>query len=189
METGDILLFQSNFSGSFGWWAWVVSFITHSKWTHVAIILKDPTFIDESYKGLYVLECGSENWEPKWGVMVSPLAKILQDPTHKCIAYRQLNCEKPIETSKLEAIYTTIAGKAYDTDPLELAGIQLKSAMLTNPRKLDKFVCSTLIAYVYTALGLLPRSTNWFFFEPWHFSTSNADLQLVGCDLGNEILL
>ena len=62
MKNCDILLFQSNFKGIFGWWAWIVSIVTQSKWTHVALILKDPTYVDPKYEGVYVLECGSEKW-------------------------------------------------------------------------------------------------------------------------------
>ena len=185
METGDILLFESNYTGAFGWWAWVVSFVTRSKWSHVAVILQDPTYIDESYKGIYVLESGSEQWADNWGVIVSPLERILDDKTHKRVVHRKLyNAEIP--KAKLEVLYTTIINKRYVTNPIELAAIEFKSKWLANPRELDKFVCSTLVAYVYTALGLMPRITNWFFYEPCDFSETNKGLKLVNCYLGEE---
>lgn len=90
IKSCDILLFESNYRGWFGWWGWIVSKVTRSKWTHVALILKNPTYVDATYKGLYVLESGSEPWNNNWGVMVSPLDKVLEDPSHKCVAVRKL---------------------------------------------------------------------------------------------------
>ena len=187
LDTGDVLLFESNYTGSFGWWAKIVSFVTGSKWTHVALILKDPVYIDKSYRGLYVLECGSEEWADKWGVIVSPYEKVVSDTSHKRISCRKLETNIDLSEDKLKVIWNTIEGKQYDTNPIELVAIQLRNRWLANPRKLDKFVCSTLVAYVYTALGFLPRETNWFFFEPWHFSDANTKLQTQNCLLGKEI--
>ena len=186
MNSGDILLFQSNYTGAFGWWAYIVSLVTRSKWTHVAMVLKDPTFIDESFKGLYVIESGTESWVREWGVIASPLDKILSDRSHLCISYRKLNTTHAIKTDALEAIYVSIKNKPYDTNPSELLGNALKSTWLSKPRELDRFVCSSLVAYIYTALGLLPEDTSWFFYQPWHFSSENPNLRLKNCSLDKE---
>ena len=183
MDNCDILLFQSNFKGLFGWWAWIVSIVTRSPWTHVALVLKDPTFIDPSYKGLYVLESGSEDWENHWGVMVNPLDKVLKTHEHKKVVTRKLYYNVLID--QLEVIYNTIRFKKYDTNVTELLGNELQSSLLANPQESDKFVCSSLVAYVYTALGLLKNDTKWFYYQPKHFSKA-FKLQLVKGHLGEE---
>ena len=185
MKNCDILLFQSNYRGWFGWWGWIVSKITRSKWTHVALVLKDPTYVDSSYKGLYVLESGSEPWNNTWGVLVSPLDRVLDDSSHKCVALRRL-LDVDIPNHQLEIVYRTVKGKKYDTNVLDLLGNELKSKWLANPRELDKFVCSSFVGYVYTALGLLKEDTPWFFMQPWHFSTENDKL---GVKLSDEIYI
>ena len=187
MKNCDILLFQSNFRSFFGWWAWIVATVTQSKWTHVALVLKNPTYIDPSYDGVYVLESGSEKWSKRWGVIVSPFSKILNDKSHKLIAYRSISVNIP--NTQMEIVYNTIKDKKYDTNVLELLGNELRSSWLANPRELDKFVCSSLVGYVYTALGLLDNDTPWFYMQPWHFSSENKDLKLVHCKLSPEVIV
>ena len=186
METGDVLLFESRYKGAFGWWAWIVSLVTRSKYTHVALVLKDPTYICKEYKGLYVIECGSEEWESRWGVLVSPLQKILDDDSHSHVYHRALHTSIDVDLL-MPSIYTTVMNKTYDTNLLELLGNELKSKLLANPRELDRFVCSSLVGYIFTALGALPKETKWFFMQPKHFSQSNTTLPLVRSSLGPEI--
>lgn len=187
MDNGDILLFQSNYRGMFGWWARIIRFITRSKWTHVAMILKDPTFINPNFKGLYVIESGSEPWCKTWGTIVSPLHNVLSSPDHDLIAHRKLFWNIP--NDELKVVYNTVVDKPYDTDPLELLGNELQSSLLANPKEANTFVCSTLVAYMYTALGLLPNNTKWFYFQPWHFSKQNRNLKLLHGYLGEEHIL
>lgn len=184
MDNCDILLFESNYKGRFGWWAWIVSLFTRSKWTHVALILKDPTWINPEFKGDYVLECGSEDWEDYWGVMVSPLSSVINSGEHKRIVRRKLYYNVPLEDIK--TVYRTVKYKKYDTNLIELLGNETQYKLLANPRESNKFVCSSLVAYIYTALGLLPDDTKWFYFQPWHFSKSNSKLKLLKGYLGEE---
>lgn len=189
MNTGDLLLFQSSFSGYFGWWTYIVSVVTRSRWTHVAMILKDPTYIHPDYIGDYVIECGSERWAKTIGVIVSPLRKIVEDDSYKVIAHRRLIRSEKVLQCDMNIVYTTVMDKPYDTNPGELLGNELQSKWLCRPREMNKFVCSTLVAYMYTALGLLPKNTSWFFYQPWHFSSENARLFMSGCHLGKEEIL
>ena len=52
LDSGDLLLFQGKHS--------IVSSIircfTNSKWTHVAMVLKNPTYINNTLNGYYVLQ-------------------------------------------------------------------------------------------------------------------------------------
>lgn len=186
MNTGDLLLFQSNFKGLFGWWAYIVSIVTRSKYTHVAMILRDPIYVDKTYKGLYVIESGSEKWEKKWGTIVSPLDKVINGSGHKHIYWRKLRIEEEIN-EMMPVIYKTVMDKEYDTNIFELIGNEMKSEYLSNPRELNKFVCSSLVGYIYTVLGLLPEKTKWFFMQPKNFSyKENPNLQLVDCKLDIE---
>ncbi len=61
LRTGDILLFDYEGDNSFfQLFSYIIGKTTHSKYTHVGVILKDPTFIHPSLKGLYVWESGYE---------------------------------------------------------------------------------------------------------------------------------
>ena len=60
MKTGDLLLFSYNGDGFFGCFTECIKKCTHSKFSHIGMIIEDPTFIDPTLKGIYV-------WESSWG--------------------------------------------------------------------------------------------------------------------------
>ena len=95
-KTGDILLFSTNC-----WYSKLIEFFTHSKFSHIAIILKDPIFINPKLKGLYILESGAEkkpspeDENKKYGVQITKLEDILNSYDTNNLGnlyYRKLDC-------------------------------------------------------------------------------------------------
>ena len=83
LETGDLLLFTGHTTGFLKYFSCLIEYATHSDFSHIAMVLKDPTFIDKSLKGLYVWE---SSWEGKpdpqdgkikLGVQITPLHEII----------------------------------------------------------------------------------------------------------------
>ena len=72
LKTGDLLLFcgRNNIISDF------IKYYLGSKYTHVAIYLKNPTYLDENLLGDYVLECGYEPGKI-FGVQITPLKDLL----------------------------------------------------------------------------------------------------------------
>ena len=58
LQTGDIILFSNKKS----WFSRLIEWKTQTKWSHVAIVLKDPTYINPSLQGLYIWESGAEKF-------------------------------------------------------------------------------------------------------------------------------
>ena len=86
LETGDILLFSPSTKTEHGimrFLDWMIQSTTDSSYTHVAFVLKDPTFINPVLKGLYIWESAYEgtpdpqDGKIKFGVQITPL--------HQCI--------------------------------------------------------------------------------------------------------
>ena len=84
LKTGDILLFNNKASGFMSYFASMIRIGTHSNYTHIAFIIKDPTFINPNLKGLFAWESGWEG-EPdpqdnkiKLGVQLTPLNEIIE---------------------------------------------------------------------------------------------------------------
>ena len=84
LRTGDLLLFTEHSDGLFECFLSMIRWGTHSNYTHVAMILKDPSFIHPSLKGTFVWE---SSWEGKpdpqdgkikLGVQITPLEEILK---------------------------------------------------------------------------------------------------------------
>ena len=83
LKTGDLLLFNNHSGGLFGTFTNLIKWGTHSNYTHVALVLKDPTFIHPSLKGLYVWEStyngcpDPQDGKIKLGVQITPLLECL----------------------------------------------------------------------------------------------------------------
>ena len=176
LQTGDVLLFTN----SEGWGTWLGRMIkwgTHSNWTHSAIILKDPDFINPTLKGLYIWESGLEIAGPdpqdgkhKFGVQIAPLAEI--ENKGKIFVRRAKNHEKYFTKEKLKEIHSVVYKTPYDYNPLDWIQALLKFDL--NPQKTDRFWCSAFVGYIYTQCGLLPEDTDWSILTPNDFDvTSN----------------
>lgn len=177
LKTGDILLFSSNGTGFFKYFSDLIKWGTHSKFTHVAMVLKDPTFIHPALKGLYVWESG---WEPgtdpqdgkhKLGVQITPLHEILhlyKENGGECY-YRSLDCDPScFSKTNLEKIHHVVYNKPYDICPLDWVEAYLQKDV--SPQKTDRFWCSSFVGYIYTQCGILESDMDWSILRPSDFS-------------------
>ena len=79
LETGDIILYSEKI-----FYERVIQYFTNSKYTHIAMMLKDPIYINPSLKGLYIIESGVESFndaednEKKFGVQIVSFDKIME---------------------------------------------------------------------------------------------------------------
>ena len=97
LKTGDLLLFSAHEKGPLKYLSWLIEYFTHSDFTHVAMILKNPTFIHPSLKGTFVWE---SSWEGipdpqdgkiKFGVKLTPLHESLAFED-RSVFLRRLSC-------------------------------------------------------------------------------------------------
>jgi len=197
MNTGDIILF----CGKKNIVSCLIRWYLGTPYTHVGIIIQDPTYIDPEYKGTYVLESGLEKGS-NFGVQLTKLDYLL-DTYKGNIYHRKLAARKPISEMETEFanIYKSLAGRPYDlslTDALFLRmnpktdkdETSIMDWFHANHRKTDTFVCSALVGYVYMYWGFLPNEIEWSEFEPASFSANNEKLALnKDCLLGPEIKL
>ena len=193
LKTGDLILFNSSPSGIFNIISSMIKIGTHSNYTHIGIILKDPSFIEPSLKGLYVWESGWEG-EPdpqddkvKLGVQITPLHEMLENFKDAQIAIRKVECPPNTFNNKiLKSIHKTVYEKPYDIMPL--AWILAIFRKDIKPQRTDRFWCSALVGYIYTKCGLLKEDTDWSILRPCDFSII-ADNYLKfneGFNLSNE---
>ena len=104
LKNGDILLFQSRgtcFGGC-------IQFFTSSKFTHVGMVLENPTYIDPKLnEGLYLLESGSEPFNDaedntnKLGVQIQKLLPVLNEYGKNYVFCRQLKSLSNFPTKKM----------------------------------------------------------------------------------------
>ena len=201
LETGDIILFSSNY-----WYSNLIEYFGQSKYSHVGMVLKNPTYIHPSLNdGLYFIESGYENmkdvedYKKKFGVQINKLDKII-DQNKKAgtkIFYRKLVLEDEKKrltfSAILEKAHKIIHNKPYNTIVQDWvrAEIALKEKSFdhfTNAinKKTSTFWCSALVAYLYVQLGLLDENTPWTIVPPKEFSETSSILKFVGCSLDKE---
>jgi|SaaInlStandDraft_1057018.scaffolds.fasta_scaffold01052_19 hypothetical protein len=191
LHTGDIILLKGN-----AWYSKLIEYFGYSKYSHVAMVLKDPTFIRPDMKGLYVIESGYEGViditdnKTKYGVQVNKYEDFI-NKVKKCAYYRKLNVSNEIRKNfyeKLKNIYKIIYDKPYDINILDW--IKAEKSIIDNKykdvKRTDCFWCSALVAYIYQKLGLI-EDCSWSLVAPREFSGEGKLLKFKNCNLGNII--
>ena len=147
LDTGDLLLFAGTNSGLLGLMDKAITYFTKSPYTHVGVVLKDPTFIHSSLKGLYLWESGWENGNPdpqdgkvKIGVQLTPLEEVIKNNKGKYFI-RKLICEddifnKTFTNDNLEKIHKEVYDKPYDFNPLDWIGALFRLDL--SPKKTNR---------------------------------------------------
>lgn len=195
LQTGDVLLFvEEHETGFMGWFNWAIRKVTHSDYSHCAMVLRDPSFIHPSLKGLYFWESGwegtpdAEDGKVKLGVQITPLDSFMKNYKGK-LYVRQLNKGKDhITDQKLTDIHDVVYNKPYDIVPMDW--IQAISRKDNRPQKTDRFWCSALVGYFWVKLGFLPAETDWSTIRPSDLSSLSDQLKMCDdCEYGPDCTL
>lgn len=193
-QTGDILLFKSDC-----WYSQLIEYFGYSDYSHVAMILKDPTYINPEFKGLYIIEsgyetfCDAEDNKHKFGVQINKLETVLEKDNN--IYYRKLilkdeNIRKSFDHI-LKNAHDHVHNKPYDVNVYDWLNAKLcldehsyeKRENDDNARRTDRYWCSALVAYLYSKMGLLDDAP-WSLVAPKEFSEENMGLLKFNCELG-----
>jgi len=195
MDTGDIILFSTN-----KWYSELIEIGDECVYSHCGIVLKDPTYIDPSLNGLYLLESGMEPFRDvvdhqyHFGVQIVPLIDVVNEYVikkegsmfHRSLEYKR---DKDFE-EKLVEIYKVVKDKPYNCDPFDwleaLFGFHFFDRKITS-----RFWCSALVGYVYVKLGLIQDSIDWSLITPREWSSSCVEkiIFLKGAYLDKEVKL
>ena len=196
LSTGDLLLFDSKGSGIMGFFSSLIKKITKSNISHIAMVLKDPDFLDPPLKGLYVWESNYEgkpdpqDGKIKFGVQITPLEEILNDyrKNKSKVFVRKIICYPNLfSKNNLEDIHKVVYNKVYDINISDwIEGIERKD---NKPQKTDRFWCSALVGYIYTKCDVLTPYTDWSLLRPSDFTTKyNNNLNFLNnACLGDEV--
>jgi len=202
-DTGDILLFSNKtFIPSR-----MIEYLSGSIYSHVGIILKDPTYIKPELKGLYILEStgltdvlDAEDNVLKTGVQIRCLTDVCKE-YDGAIFWRKLHCvrdEKFYQT--ISDVHAEVYNKPYDFDLIDwLEG--LLNIQLTDVHRTSKFFCSAMVTYIYHRLGFVDENTAWTIIRPKdlgtefstvptrYFANDVSRINIINCTLDNEIMI
>ena len=129
LKTGDLLLFNDHSGGLFGGFTSMIKWGTHSNYSHIAMVLKDPSFIHPCLKGTFVWESSWEgkpdpqDGKVKLGVQITPLKEIIDAYGGKGIFVRKIECDNSFfSPEKLEEVHKIVYNKPYDIVPTDWVG-------------------------------------------------------------------
>ena len=188
LKTGDLILFNYQATGCFGCFTKCIKWGTHSNYSHIGMILRDPTYIKPNLKGLFVWE---SSWEGhpdpqdnkiKLGVQITPINEILQAYKGKGHVFiRKIACSKDTFNKEImQDIHDVVYNKPYDIVPKDWIEAFFKKDF--SPQKTDRFWCSALVGYIYTRVGILKKETDWSILVPNDFSVDGENLAYNGID-------
>ena len=113
----------------FGAFTSMIKWGTHSNYSHIAMILKDPSFIHPSLKGTFVWESSWENkpdpqdGKIKLGVQITPLQEIIEAYHAKDIFVRRVECDNSLfSPENLARVHEIVYEKPYDLVPTDWIG-------------------------------------------------------------------
>lgn len=183
LKTGDILLFDYTGTGYFGFISSAIRYFTHSNISHVAMVLRDPVYIDPKLEGVYLWESTYEgtpdpqDGKVKLGVQITPLEEVLNGYQGK-IYKRSAECpENWFNAEKLMEIHRVVYDKPYDLVPTDWLEALLREDL--DPQKVSRFWCSAFVGYIYTKCGILVQDTDWSILRPSDFTESEQHLSFT----------
>lgn len=186
LKTGDLLLFIEHPKNMFmNLFNWAIRETTHSPYSHVAVVIRDPTFIHPSLKGLFIWESSWEGTEDpqdgkiKLGVQLTPLYQFLEKYQGQIYVRRLIRGENLIETERLEKIHSVVYNQPYDLNLKDW--LEAWKREDSDPQKTNRFWCSALVAYILVGLGFLPDKTDWSIIRPSDLSSETNYLKFCDC--------
>ena len=196
METGDIILFEGKSLLSY-----VLELGQGSRYSHVGIYLKSPTFLHPDWSGNYLLQAGYEadavDEESKrrfCGVQVTPFDVVVENSRASgCkLWHRKLHCERNKDFyTKFKEAYGMSIDKPYDFDIFDWISAKIDLTIhkqWVSYRKTNEFFCSALAAFMYVKLGYLGKDLSWTMIAPKQFSAiENDPLTFQDCELDEEV--
>jgi len=191
-ETGDLLLFHHKNKCN-NICTCLLSCFTNSKYSHSAIIIKDPSW-DTDLKGFYILESSYEQIEDscdnqiKLDCEIVSLEKVLEEYSGN-IYWRHIECIRNVEFyNNLENAYSVVHNSSHNLDIIDWIDTKYK-LHIGNTRKKNTFFCSTLAVYIYTEVGLLESDTEWTTVSPEMLGTEHEkdEIKFTNCSIHDEV--
>jgi hypothetical protein len=194
-RTGDIMLYKAD-----DLLASIIQFFTNGDYYHCSMVLVDPVYINETFKGTYIIEStfrGRQEYGTSTGVQVLSMDTLIEETIKKNkngykeeLFYRKLNYKR--DKKFYDLIATLCKGLHNNPYDIDVRGFLSRSLLPKNidsiKEKRYEFGCSTLVAYIYKKIGLLSKDTNWTKLSPTMFSSlTDEPPEFTNCILDEEI--
>lgn len=195
LNTGDIVLFKGNTIVSK-----ILQCFGDSEYSHVGIILKNPTFINGNFQEeLYIMESSftedmkdSEDDIVIRGVQIHKLSEVLEKCQQGSVFARSINCVRDEKfNKKIVEIHDKIHGSPYDINIFDwfLGSLNIIdpniSILMKNHGKTSTFWCSAMVTFILIQLKIIDENVDWTIIAPKELS-SNGKILKFKCEVGEE---
>ena len=187
LQTGDILLITDSSKGIFNYFLDMIKYATHSNYTHIAFVVRDPQFIEKPLKGVYLWESSFEgtpdpqDGKIKLGVQLTEIHEIKKNYGGAKFFVRKPKYYNVFTTEKLKEIHETVYDAPYDINVMDWIYAFFRKDK--QPQKTSRFWCSALVGYILTKCGILKEDTDWSIMYPSDFSLSGENLNYKGANM------
>jgi len=184
LQTGDILLISDYKTGLFNLFLSMIRYGTHSDYVHIAIVLRDPTYINEKLKGIYIWESGyegtpdSDDGDIKLGVQLTPIDTFIKNYETANVFVRKLNDYSAFYDENIKKAYNLSYDKPYDINPRDWIYALFQKDPY--PQQTSSFWCSAFVGYIFVNLGILQPDTDWSIMRPCDFALDGENLNYIG---------
>lgn len=172
-DTLDVCLF----SGAPVWPSKLIEWALGTAYSHVALGLRNPTYIDESLVGTFIVESGEEvrpsavGGKIVWGVQMQDWQWIVESYEGRVYMRKLRWISRPDNLAEsIEAAWNRAKGAKYDDNIVDLLRADFGWALRGDCRKTTEFVCSAFAAYVLCCVGALPRDIKWDTLNPGDYA-------------------
>ena len=177
LETGDILLF----SNIFKWYnpltypGKLIEIATRSPYSHIGIILKSPTYIDEKLTGIYLWESdgdGSKDAETnkmKFGVKLTPIEEVMKWKEYIYLKKINKTFSHKFDDESIKTLYEVTKNVPYDYNIRDWIGAFFRNKLIKTDRRM---FCSAFVAFILVQLGFLKLSCDFSIIQPKDFDSN-----------------
>lgn len=193
-QTGDILLF----SGKRCFIANLIKACTCSKYSHAAMVIKDPEFPNFKAKGIYMIESttldplpDAENHIRKFGVQIHILKDVIRTYDGD-VYWRKLHCNRDFDFyQSFNHFHSLVHNDPYDFNSVDWMEMALHMYLIDRQVRFE-FVCSALVSYGLVVTGSLASDTPWTLIRPCDLGTESSIKRYPlsfrkGCFLDDEV--
>jgi len=181
LKHGDLVLVDNKSTGLFNAFLNMIRWGTHSDYTHVALIVENPTFLEKQLQGTYVWQSTYEGIpDPqdntiKLGVQLTALNDFVDHYKNAVVFVRRFSDVSLFTDDKLKEAHTIAYDKPYDLYPKDW--IEALVQKDSQPQKIDRFWCSAFVGFVLTKIGILQSNTDWSIMRPCDFALDGEYLK------------
>ena len=160
------------------WFGKAIELGTKSPYSHIGIILKSPTYIDEKLNGIYLWESDSdftkdaETNEIILGVKLTPIHDVLDWKEYIYLKKLNKDYNYKFDEESIKTIYNATKNIPYDLDIKDWIAAFFRNKLIKTDKR---FFCSAFVSFILVQLGLLKLNCDFSIIQPRDYDANYSN--------------